>query len=166
VTQSWKSFVVVGCVVTVALVFATAALAGFVPQAKLLGPAGAGWESRMKSAAWSGTLSALYPGSANDVEYIAFAVTNSGHANRDLRSITASVRTAPDGDAETASGADISGCRTSWFTVAVDRRDDPLPAEVRSARSYNGRVDLSMRDSGSNQDACEDASPAVTVSAG
>jgi len=70
------------------------------------------------------------------------------------------------GDARTAGGADIRGCRAKWFTVVVDRANRPLPARLAPGASYRGRVKLIMRDSGTNQDACRGAAPAVSITAG
>lgn len=162
---SWKMLVVVGGAVIVALVFATTALGAYARHAS--SPAGSGggrWEIRLGSPAWSGSLKDLYPGAANDIEYIRFAVTSAGGGGQSVDSIRVSIRTASNGDAETASGVDIAGCLASWFTVSVDSHDDVLPADVAPGQSYVGRVDVTMRDGGTDQDTCRNASPAITVS--
>jgi hypothetical protein len=90
-------------------------------------------------------------------------VTNSGHDTRALNDVAAAVAAAPTGDAETAAGADIHGCLAAWFTVSVDEGNRALPPQVTPGASYGGWVDLTMRDSGTDQDACWGAAPAVSV---
>lgn len=124
-----------------------------------------GWEIRLGSPAWSGSLKDLYPGASNDIERIPFAVTNAGQDVQTLDSVRVSIRTSSNGDTETASGVDVPGWRASWFTVSADSHDDALPAEVHRTQPYAGRVDVAMQDGGTDQDACGNASPAVTVSA-
>ena len=80
--------------------------------------------------------------------------------------LAVSVPATRGGDARTAGGADIHGCRAKWFTVVVDRANRPLPARLVPGASYRGKVELTMRDSGTNQDACRGAAPAVSITAG
>lgn len=129
-------------------------------------PAQPQWRTSLGSVTWSGRLAALYPGARRDTELFTFTITNVGQAKRRLTRVTASIPAASDGDAETARGADIPGCRAAWFTVSTDRGNSPLPARIAPGASYGGRVDLAMRDSRTNQDACRGASPAVTIAAG
>jgi hypothetical protein len=103
----------------------------------------------------------LYPGAG--VERLPFTVANNGATEQTLHSVTVSIPTAASGDAETAAGTDIPGCRASWLTASAA---DGLPVAVAVGWSYTGTVELSMVDSGSSQDACWGAAPAVTVSAG
>jgi hypothetical protein len=123
------------------------------------------WGVAQGTPAWSGTLTALYPGAASDTEYLPFTVTNNGHGHQSVTSITASLPSESNGDAETAAGADISGCLASWFTATVDPTDASLPANLAPAGTYTGKVDLTMQDSGTNQNACQNAAPAVTITA-
>ena len=92
-------------------------------------------------------------------------VTNASHAGQRLNRTVASVPETGGGDAHTAAGADIRGCRATWFAVVVDHADRPLPLELGARASYRGKVELTMRDSGTNQDACKGASPAIAVTA-
>ena len=73
--------------------------------------------------------------------------------------------TEANGDAETAGGADITGCKAAWFTAVADAGNPTVPADVAPAGTYVGKVDLTMQDSGTNQNACQGVSPAVTVTA-
>jgi hypothetical protein len=102
---------------------------------------------------------ALYPDGAG--ESLPFTIANSRAGNESLRAVTVSLLTAPNGDAETAAGADIPGCLARWFIATVGVTNETL----RRGGTYIGKVDLTMRDSGTNQDACRNASPAVVVTA-
>jgi hypothetical protein len=57
----------------------------------------------------------------------------------------------------------MRGCRAGWLRATVDTAAHPA---ISPGSSYMGQVTLRMLDSGSNQDACENAVPAVEVSAG
>lgn len=127
------------------------------------------WGISMGSVSWSGSLSALYPGAGaiNDTEYLPFTVTNNGKGYQSIQSVTVSLPTESAagevGDAETAAGADIPGCKSSWFTAALDSGNPTVPADLAAGGTYTGKVDLTMQDSGTNQNACQGVSPAVTV---
>jgi hypothetical protein len=113
--------------------------------------------------AWFGTGSSIAPG--NGTEFIPFMVTNVGTGNQYLVSVTPSMATnAATGDAETAAGVDIPGCLASWFTVVNDPANPPL-LEYAPGASYKGVVDVTMTDAFTSQNACENASPGVTVTA-
>jgi hypothetical protein len=72
----------------------------------------------------------------------------------------------PGGDVRTATAVGIPGCRAAWFKLSVDGRNGRLPAAIAPGASYAGAADLAMRDSGSNQNACRGAAPAVTITSG
>ena len=91
-------------------------------------------------------------------------MTNNGKGHQAVTSITASLPAETNGDAETAAGADIAGCQASWFTATVDTGNPALPANLAPAGTYAGKIDLTMQDSGTNQNACQGAAPAVTAS--
>jgi hypothetical protein len=114
---------------------------------------------------WSGTLTALYPGATNNTQFLPFTVTNNGHGQQSLTTITAVVAKDASGNAETASGASITGCLASWFTATVDASNPALPANLAAGGTYTGKVDLTMQDSGTNQNPCQNAAPAVTITA-
>jgi hypothetical protein len=159
--RSWRALVVIVAAVAAALALSTSALA--VGGGSSAAPPR--WKIGLGSATWSGRLTMLDPGAANDIERFPFTLGNGGRASQRLRSVTVAIATAAGGDAETAAGADIRGCRASWFAVSLDPRDRSLPAKLGPGATYSGRLDLSMRDSAGNQDACEGASPAFTLSA-
>jgi hypothetical protein len=123
------------------------------------------WGISTGTPTWSGSLTALYPGASGDTEYVPFTVTNNGKGHQAVTSITATVVADSSGNAETAAGASITGCLASWFTASVDSSDASLPADLAPAGTYTGKVDLTMQDTATNQNACQSASPAVTITA-
>jgi hypothetical protein len=123
------------------------------------------WAVTTGGATWSGSLTALYPGASNDTELLPFTVTNNGNGHQAVTSITAALMTKTNGDAETATGTDITGCLASWFTATVDSGNASLPANLAAGGTYTGKIDMTMQDSGTNQNACQGAVPAVTITA-
>jgi hypothetical protein len=115
---------------------------------------------------WSGSLTALYPGAANNTEFLPFTVTNNGNGHQAVATITASLPAETNGDAETVTGADIPGCLASWFTASVDSSNPSLPSDLAPAGTYSGKIDLVMPDNATtNQNACKGMAPAVTITA-
>jgi hypothetical protein len=125
--------------------------------------ASAQWGLSQGTPTWSGALTALYPGASNDTEYLPFTATNNGSGKQAVTSVTVSIPSKPNGDAETSGGTDITGCQASWFTATVDAGNPSLPSDVAAGGTYTGKVDLTMQDSGTNQNACQNAAPSVTV---
>jgi hypothetical protein len=170
IATRWNGLAGVIAVLVTVLILSAAALASLAPGvitallSSRRGSAAAAWETRLGRATLS-DLTGLYPGAANDIEYIPFSVTNVGGAEKPLSAIVASIAREPNGDAKTADGADIRGCQASWFTVSAATWGRVLPADIGPGRSYTGRIAVTMRDSSTNQDACRDTSPAVTISA-
>lgn len=155
----WKALAFLAAVAGTAFVLSTSAFAlgGHANPAPQ-------WKPRLGTATWSGRLAALYPGVANDTEIFPLTVTNTARSVERLHSISVSLVTRA-GDAVTAGGADIRGCRASWFTISLDPHNRALPLKLASEGSYTGRIDLAMRDSGTDQNACERGAPAFTVTA-
>ncbi len=123
------------------------------------------WAVATGTPTWSGTLTALYPGATNNTELIPFTVTNNGHGHQSVAGIAATLPAQSNGDAQTAAGADIPGCLASWFTATVDTGNPALPSNLAPGGTYVGKIDLTMQDSGTNQNACQNAAPAVTITA-
>jgi len=123
------------------------------------------WGVTTGTPTWSGSLTALYPGATNNTQFLPFTVTNNGNGHQSVTTISAVLPHQANGDAQTAAGADIPGCLASWFTVTVDGGNPALPANLAPAGTYAGKVDLTMQDSGGNQDACQGKAPAVTITA-
>jgi hypothetical protein len=123
------------------------------------------WGVTTGASTWSGGLTALYPGAANNTEFVPFTVTNNGTGPQSVTSISAVLPHQTNGDAQTAAGADIPGCLASWFTATVDSGNPALPSNLTAGGTYTGKIDLTMQDSGANQNACQNAAPAVTITA-
>jgi hypothetical protein len=124
------------------------------------------WGVTTGASTWSGTsLTALYPGATNNTEFIPFTVTNNGNGHQSVATIAAALMKDGSGNAETASGTPITGCLASWFTATVDAGNPALPSNLAPAGTYTGKIDLTMQDSGTNQNACQNAAPAVTITA-
>ena len=123
------------------------------------------WGVTTGTPSWSGSLTALYPGASNDTEILPFTVTNNGHGNQSVTTITVSVPADGSGNAETTSGASITGCPANGFTATLDSGNASLPSTVAPGSTYTGKVDLTMKDTGTNQNACQNAAPAVTITA-
>jgi hypothetical protein len=173
-TRSLKTLSVLSATAAATLMLATTALAAFGGNARPTTLAAFGGHARATSGAWgislgasfwSGSLTALYPGATGDSELVPFTVTSEWSGNRAVRSITASLRVEPNGDVETARGADISGCLASWFTISFANGERPVPATLAPGASYTGEFELKMRDSGTTQNQCAGTAPAVTVTA-
>jgi hypothetical protein len=109
--------------------------------------------------------SAIYPGSGT--EAIPFTVTDNGKGAQNLTTLSYAIKN--DGgspaNAETASGTVITGCQASWFGASGDSGNASLPSDVATGGTYSGKVNVTMSDSGGNQDACQGASPGVVVTA-
>jgi hypothetical protein len=123
------------------------------------------WNVAMGSPTFQGSFTALYPGATNNNEYLPFTITNNGKGFQNLQNVAVSMPTESNGDAETAGGADIPGCQASWFTAVLDSGNPVVPDDIAAGGTYLGKVDLTMQDSGTNQNACQAAAPAVTVTA-
>jgi len=160
--RTWKALAFLATLAATALAVSTSAFAVGGGSGSSL----PSWGISLGPANWSGRLTALYPGVRGDAELLGFVVTNAGHTRQRLNRVVALVLATRGGDARTAGGADIRGCRAKWFTVVVDRANRPLPARLAPGASYRGRVKLTMRDSGTDQDACRGAAPAVSITAG
>ncbi len=166
--RSKKKVVAAVLGVLVALSAVTAAVAYFTGASNSSTGSGtvgnsAQWGVSMGTPSWSGTLTALYPGATNDTELLPFTVTNNGKGNQGVQTIAVSMPTESNGDAETAGGTDITGCQASWFTASADASNPSLPSDLAAGATYTGKVDLTMQDKNLNQNACQGAAPAVTV---
>ena len=172
ITRRKKIFAAVGTLAALAV--------GAIAVAYFTGASGTGTGSSTvgSSTAWSVAVNsgsatftpagyiAIYPGSG--VEAIPFTVTNNGKGSQNLRTLTYAIKN--DGgspaNAETSTGTVITGCQAAWFTATGDAGNAALPSDLATAGTYTGKADVAMSDSGTSQDACQGASPGVTVTAG
>ena len=61
-------------------------------------------------------------------------------------------------------GADLSTADTAWAMAEI-MSGNATPATLSPTGTYTGKVDVTMSDSASNQDACQGALPGVVVAA-
>ena len=109
----------------------------------------------------------MYPGGGS--ASIPYTVTNGGAGNQQLSNVSASVDTDPaSGDVMSGNPATpVSGCLASWFTAVANQPTNPtLPADLGPGDSATGgTVTVTMSDSQTNQDACKNVTPNVTIGA-
>lgn len=151
-----KRFAVLGIVAILAT--AGIAVAYFTSTGSGTGSATVGSATAFKVTVSAATGGPLYPGSGS--ENLAYTVKNEGSGAQNINSTSAVV--ASKGGNITQSGVEVAGCKASWFT-ATD--SSPAPVSLKGGESAPGSVEVTMQDSGTNQDACQGTSPDVTVSA-
>lgn len=145
--------------VVAALAVAGIAIAYFTSTGSGTGSATVGSATAFKVTVSAATGGPLYPGSGS--ESLAYSVKNEGAGAQNVNSTSATVASDEAGDI-TQGGEPVEGCKASWFT-ATDT--SPAPVNLKGGESASGSVEVTMQDSGSNQDACQGASPDITVSA-
>ena len=105
----------------------------------------------------TGTISA---GSGSSV--ITFNVTNTGTGDQQYATSTATVNSS--GGDITSGGTPVSGCLASWFKAKVTN-DTGVGTNVAGGATVQVTVKVTMpSDATDNQDACENATPDVTLS--
>jgi hypothetical protein len=144
--------------VVAVLAIAGAAIAYFTASGSGTGNATVG-----SSTAWTVTPGSasgtMYPGSGTSS--FSYTVANPGSGPQHLSSTSATV--ADDGSGNIKEhGSPVSGCLASWFTAADH---SPAPANVAAGSSVNGSVDVTMTDTGGDQNACQGHTPDITVGA-
>jgi hypothetical protein len=152
-----KRFAVLGAVAILAM--AGIAAAYFTSTGSGSGSATVGSSTAFKVTVAAPTGGPLYPGSGS--ENLAYTVKNEGSGAQNVNSTSASVASSEGGDI-TQGGEAVEGCKASWFTA---KDTSPAPANLKGGESASGSVEVTMQDSGTNQDACQGASPDVTVKA-
>jgi hypothetical protein len=148
--------------IVAALAVAGAAFAYFTSTGSGNGSASVGSSTAFTVAVSSDGTSSLYPGSGS--ETLTYSVTNPSAGHQNLSATSTAVASNVAGDV-LHNGTPVAGCKASWFTT-VNHAPTPLPQNLAGgATSTNGTVDVTMQDSGTNQDPCQGASPDITVSA-
>lgn len=141
-----------------ALALAGGAFAYFTSTGSGTGQAAVG-----KAGAWtitpgssSGT---MYPGQGSTT--IPYTVTNSGNGQQELNGTAASVVADSSGNVEQKS-ASVTGCQASWFTAT---NTPPAAADLAPNGTATGSVSVKMADATTSQDACQNVTPDITISA-
>ena len=104
----------------------------------------------------------LLPGSG--VQAVTYTVTNGSDGRQQLNSVAASVAADANGNVlDTAnSNAPVPGCLAAWF--AVDNAGAPTtPAVLAGGGSVTGTANVTMTDSGTNQNSCQSISPELSI---
>jgi hypothetical protein len=105
------------------------------------------------------TTGTMFPGAgASTVNY---TVTNNGSGNQNLTTTTAVVVNDGSGNV-TSSGTPVPGCLASWFSAA---NDPPAAVTLAPGASTTGSADITMIESGTNQDPCQGVTPDILVTA-
>jgi hypothetical protein len=115
------------------------------------------------STPWGVTFTAstgtMYPGSGTSTVH--YTVTNNGSGSQHLNGTTAAVANDGSGNV-TSSGTSVPGCLATWFSVT---NHAPAAATLASGGSTTGTADVTMAESGTNQDACKSVTPDIAVNA-
>jgi predicted ribosomally synthesized peptide with SipW-like signal peptide len=153
--------ITVALAVVAVLAVAGGALAYFSSTGSGTGQASVGRSTAFTVNVSSDTSGSLYPGSGT--ETLTYTVHNPGSGAQNLSATSASVASL-NGDI-TQGGAQVTGCKATWFS-ATNTPPSPLPQNLAGgATSSAGSVAVQMSDSGTNQDPCQGAKPDITVSA-
>jgi hypothetical protein len=99
---------------------------------------------------------ALLPGVG--AQTFTYQVINNGASAQQLSSVTAAFNVDSNGDINGA-----PGCSASWFTINIAGQPAGLVAANGGTNSGTGTI--TMADSGTVQNACENVTPAFTLSA-
>jgi hypothetical protein len=152
-----KKRVVVGLSVAM-LAVAGAAFAYFSSSGSGTGSATVGKSTAFTVEVKAPTGGPLYPNSG--VENLAYTVTNPSAGNQNLASTSAKV--VDDGLGNIKSGGvAVPGCLSKDFTA----KNTSVSKNLAGSESINSSVEVTMQDSGANQDECQGKSPEVTVEA-
>jgi hypothetical protein len=107
------------------------------------------------------TTGTMYPGCATCKSTVNYTVTNNGTGDQHLNTTTASVVSDGSGNVK-SSGTSVPGCLAAWFSAA---NNPPAAATLAPAGTSTGSADITMSESGTNQDACKSVTPDILISA-
>lgn len=161
--------VVAALSVVVVLALAGGAFAYFTSTGSGTGSATVGSASNFTVTPSAATGGPLYP--AAGTTNIAYTVTNASSGAQELNGTSAAVASDASGGANSGDvlqgGTTVPGCLAAWFTATNHSPTTPAPPTdlAADASATGGSVDVTMQDSGSNQDACQGVKPDITISA-
>jgi hypothetical protein len=156
---SRRWIVIVGITAVLVLAGGGAAYAYFTSSASGTGEASVGADESWSVAPMSSS-GTMDPGEGDTT--MTFSVTNNSAGDEQYSSETASVNSDPTSGDVTQAGVVQDGCLASWFDTTV-QGDANLDANIPSEDAVDITVDVTMSDSGTNQDACENVDPDVTL---
>lgn len=160
-----KKVAAIGLAAGLVLGIAGAATAYFTASGNGTGQASVGSNGTWAVAQSGSAVGSVVPGSGTSI--VTFTATNNGPGGAGIDSatqVTVSVNS-KNGDI-TQGGTELVGCSASWFSASLDSAG-PTPAyatSVASGDSYSIPVDVTMSDSGTNQDVCIGATPDIDLS--
>lgn len=154
-----KRALVAGIVASLAL--AAGAYAYFSSTGTGSGSASVGSSSAFTIAVSTDATGTLYPGAGSEV--LTYTVTNPSAGHQNLASTAAVVASDINGDI-LQGATPVAGCKASWFT-ATAASTNPLPQNLAGGGTSSGTVTVTMQDSGTNQDPCQNKTPKITVNA-
>jgi hypothetical protein len=108
----------------------------------------------------------ITPGGSPEGLYV--EVTNGAATTQTLNAVTATVNADANGGIfDVKSNASVDTCLASWFSVSVSLNGNALPMAIPAGGAIGNDilVDISMPASGTNQSACENLEPQVTINA-
>ncbi|MEA2224973.1 MAG: hypothetical protein QOE67_255 [Solirubrobacteraceae bacterium] len=150
-----KRAIVLGAVAVFAV--AGIAVAFFTSSGSGTGSASVGKSTAFTVTVGSPSGGPLYPGSGS--ETLAYTVKNPSPGSQNLASTSAKV--ASSGGNITQGGEAVSGCLAADFTAT----NTSVSKNLAGGESIGSSVEVTMQDSGINQDACQGTSPDITVEA-
>ncbi|MDQ6836498.1 MAG: SurA N-terminal domain-containing protein [Actinomycetota bacterium] len=153
-----RSIVALSIIAVLAL--AGGAYAYFTSSGSGTGAASVGTSSLFTVNPAAATGGPLYPGSGS--ESISYTVTNPSSGAQNLSGTTAAI--ASSGGNITHNGTPVAGCLASWFTAT--NTPPTLPQNLAGgATSTAGSVAVTMSNAAVSQNACQNQSPDITISA-
>lgn len=142
-----KKSVAVVAAAGIVLAGATVAFAYWTSSGSGTGSANTGTNSNFTVATTAATGLPLTPG--GPTQTVAFSVTNPGTGSQNLSSVVVTVA-ASDGTAWSA----VAGCSAADYTVGTPAF---TPGQIAAGGVVNGTVTVTMKNLGSNQDGCKNA---------
>jgi hypothetical protein len=154
-TKNKRALTVLGVIAVLAV--AGVAVAFFTSSGSGTGSASVGKSTAFTVTPGTATGGPLYPGSG--VETLPYTVTNPSAGNQNLASTSATV--ASSGGNITQGGVAVPGCLAADFTA----NNTSVSKNLAGGESTSSSVEVTMQDSGVNQDKCQSTSPDITIEA-
>jgi hypothetical protein len=143
------------------LAIAGAAFAYFTSTGSGTGNAAVG-NSTAFTVAQTSTSGNMYPGAGTST--LNYTVTNPSAGHQNLSAVVATVNSNSSSDITTHGGTDVPGCLASWFTAVA--HPGSLPQDLAGSGTSTGTVTVTMTNTPTiSQDACQGATPDITISA-
>jgi hypothetical protein len=157
-----RRIAVVGTMVAIIVVSASAAFAYFTSTGSGTGSASVGSAGNWTVTVKSDATGKLLPGSGT--ENVGYTITNPNKGAQSFTTVTATVNADNNGDVtDTTTGASAAGCKAAWFTADAGVTSPPAGTSIPKNGTATGSVTVTMTDEPTNQDACENVDPQITV---